>query len=67
VYGNWVEVRLRVKTAVAGTEFSKTQDFTLPVTVDDLELDAAPPGLGEGSVGSPWGTKPGCEVKPSEG
>jgi hypothetical protein len=67
VYGNWVEVRLRVKTAVAGTEFSKTQDFTLPVTVDDLELDAAPPGLGEGSVASPWGTKPGCEVKPSEG
>jgi hypothetical protein len=67
VYGNWLQVRLRVKTAVAGTEFSKTQDFILPVTVDDLELDAAPPGLGEGNVDSPWGTGGGCQVPPSEG
>jgi hypothetical protein len=61
IYGNWLRVRLRVKTAVAGSEFSETRDFILPVTVDDLILNAAPPGLGEESVESPWGTSASCQ------
>jgi len=56
-FGNWVKVRLRAKTAVAGTEFSETAEFVLPVTVDDVKLDIDPPG----GVGSTWGTGASCQ------
>ena len=56
-FGNWVKVRLRVKTAVAGTEFSETAEFVLPVTVDDVALDIDPPG----GIASTWGTSASCQ------
>jgi hypothetical protein len=56
-FGNWVKVRLRAKTAVAGTEFSETAEFVLPVTVDDVKLDIDPPG----GVDSTWGTSASCQ------
>ncbi len=56
-FGNWVKVRLRVRTAVAGTEFSETAEFVLPVTVDDVELDIDPPG----GIASTWGTSASCQ------
>ncbi|MGD2030947.1 MAG: Ig-like domain-containing protein [Gammaproteobacteria bacterium] len=56
-FGNWVKVRLRVRTAVAGTEFSETAEFVLPVTVDDVELDIDPPG----GIASTWGIGASCQ------
>ncbi len=56
-FGNWVKVRLRAKTAVAGTEFSETAEFVLPVTVDDVTLDIDPPG----GIDSTWGTSASCQ------
>jgi len=55
--GNWLKVRLRAKTAVAGTEFATTAEFVLPVTVDDVKLDIDPPG----GVDSKWGTSASCQ------
>jgi hypothetical protein len=46
-----------VRTAVAGTEFSETAEFVLPVTVDDVELDIDPPG----GIASTWGIGASCQ------
>jgi hypothetical protein len=56
-FGNWVKVRLRVKTAIAGKEFAETTDFVLPVTAEDLSLDVDPPG----GLESLWGNSGSCQ------
>lgn len=59
-YGNWVIVRLTVKTTViGGTEGTATQTFSLPVVSDDVKLDQNPPG----GINSPFGVTGDCSTR----
>jgi Bacterial Ig-like domain (group 1) len=72
VYGMWLDVQLKAKATVQGTEFSEALTFILPVIATDVNsLDIAPPGVlvppdlannfGGGLV-SPFGYNLDCNV-----
>ena len=55
---NWVDVELRARASVAGTETTESIIFTLPVLSDDLDdVDITPPGQI-----SPYGVVQSCNV-----
>jgi len=59
-YGAWLDVKLIVSGKVTGTEGSSQAIFTLPVSVDDINVeDVSPPSQGIGTRG-PFGMSNVC-------
>jgi len=59
-YGHWLDVKLIVSGKVTGSENSTQAIFTLPVSIDDINVeDATPPTQGIGTIG-PFGLSNDC-------
>ena len=59
-YGHWLDVKLIVSGKVTGSENSTQAIFTLPVSIDDINVeDAIPPTQGIGTIG-PFGLSNDC-------
>lgn len=59
-YNLWVDVRIAAKASVQGTEFSKSQTFTLEALAADIHnVQASPPG-----ATSPFGPENDCSIPP---
>jgi hypothetical protein len=59
-YGHWLDVKLIVSGKVTGSENSTQAIFTLPVSVDDINVeDVTPPTQGIGTIG-PFGLSNDC-------
>ena len=59
-YGHWLDVKLIVSGKVTGSENSTQAIFTLPVSIDDINVeDVTPPTQGIGTIG-PFGLSNDC-------
>ena len=59
-HGTWVDVRIEAKAGMAGTEFSTSQQFTLPVKAQDYNDETtSPPG-----PTLPFGPDDECAIPP---
>jgi hypothetical protein len=59
-YAHWLDVKLIVSGKVTGSEDSTQAIFTLPVSIDDINVeDATPPAQGIGTIG-PFGLSNDC-------
>jgi hypothetical protein len=59
-YNLWLDARIQAKASVQGTEFGKSQTFTLEALASDLNnTNASPPG-----VNSPFGEGTCAEAPP---